>query len=323
MEKSTFNLLTDVKTAKVSLVKRGANKRQFAIFKSESEMDPEMQELFEAVLTVEAEGEGKLEAIAKQAKLSEKAQNAVKGALRLLNAYKDEAGVGSVAGELAKLVGYVAPKKQRDKKKEEEEEKKKTAKQRDKDKEKYKYPMQKALDALPDEMREQLEPVFKAQAEAYDEEVAKAEERAQEADKRTEAVAKTLKEERDERQLQEWIAKADTDLSHYPGANSEELGAMLKQLGDTNPELAEKQFASMKAASDAIKESALLKEAGSNPAPAGSAYQKIRELTKAKIQKSEGKMTEEQAEVEIMKEHPALYEEYLKEHPAQSRPIMA
>jgi len=325
-DESTINLLTNVKTAKVSLVRRGANKRRFALFKSENEMDPEMQELFEAILEVEAEDEGKLEEIFKQAKLSPKAQNAVKGALRLLNAYKDEAGIGDVAGKLAGLVGYVASKKQKAKTKEEEEaerKKEEEAAKKQKNKKKYKYPMTKALESLPEDRRDELEPIVKALDEAYAEQIEKADAERKDAEERADKIEKSLKEERDTRQLQEWIAKSDTDLSHYPGANAEELGAQLKKLHDVDADLAQKEFERMKAASDAIKQSDLLKEAGGNRAPTGSAYQKIQELTKAKIQKSAGKMTEQRAEVEIMNEHPKLYEKYLEENPAQSRPIMA
>lgn len=323
MGKSTINLLTNVKTAKVSLVKRGANKRQFAIFKSEKTMPDdntipmeEMEEIFKAIVETEAEGEEKLEDIFKQEKLSPKAMNAVKGALRLLGAYKEEVG-GDLMKKLAAAAGYgyAAPKKQEPKKEPEKKQKKKD--------EEHKYPMAKALDGLPDELREQLEPVFKAQQDLYDEEIAKAEKHAEDADKRTEEVAKALKTERDQRQTQEWIAKSEDELSHFPGKSSEELGKMLKALHDVNPEMATAQFESMKAASDAIKESDLLKTAGTGTAPGGSAYQKIQEMVKAKIAKSGDTMTPEQAEVEIMKEDPVLYEKYLEENPAQSRPIMS
>lgn len=328
-DESTINLLTNVKTAKVSLVKRGANKRRFALFKSEQEMDPEFQEILEAIMEIEAENEDQIEEIFKQDKLTSKEINAVKGVLRMVSGFKDKLPK-DVMSKLAALAGYPTPAKKQKKTPEEIEgekkkEKEKAKKQKDKEKEKdkYGYPMMKALESLPEERRDELEPIVKALDEAYAEQIEKADAERKDAEKETAEIKKALKDERDTRQLQEWIAKADTDLSHYPGASAEELGAQLKKLHDVDADFAEKEFERMKAASEALKQSDLLKEAGGNRAPTGSAYQKIQELTKAKIQKSAGEMTEEQAEVEIMNEHPALYEKYLEENPAQSRPIMA
>lgn len=73
----------------VSLVPKGANKKRFALIKSEKG-DPDMEELLNAVSQAKLENEDKIDEICKQAKLSDNAIAAVKGALRLLMAVRQE-----------------------------------------------------------------------------------------------------------------------------------------------------------------------------------------------------------------------------------------
>lgn len=326
MGNSEINVLTGLETAKVALVNRGANKKpRFPVWKSEEIDMNEMQEILGAILEVEAENENKIEEIFKQ-KLSAKGVNAVKGALRLLNAYKDELPK-DVMSKLATLTGGPAV-KQEDKKKEEtkeqkkkeEEEEAKKQKNKGKDKEKYGYPMAKALDGLDDDLRDKIEPVVKALGDARAEEIAKAEEEIQKANERAEEIAKTLKVERDLRQTKEWIAKAETDLSHYPGKSSEELGAELKSLHDHDSKMAESHFETMKTASEAIKKGDLLRQVGSpGGGAAGSAEDKLEQMAQQYVAKSsDGAMTIEKARVAVQEQHPEMYDDYLDEHPEQT-----
>lgn len=291
-------------------------------------MEPE---ILKAILEVEAENEGKISEVFKG--LSDKGAEAVTGALRLISAYKDELPKDVMVG-LTDLAGYEVVKAKNpfltdDEKKKEAEAKAKAeaaAKaKKEKDKKKddsgFPFPMAKALGGMSDELREQMEPVFKAMEAARTEEIAKAEEDVRKANDRTEEIAKTLATERDLRQTKEWIAKAETDLSHYPGKSSEELGNMLKNLHDHDPKVAEEQFESMKIASEAIKKSELFTSAGvagGGSAIAGSAEEKIERMAQQYVAKGSDGMTIEQARVAVQDQHPELYDDYLNEHPEQT-----
>lgn len=321
-----LTLLTDLGTKEVSLVRRGANrKKRFPVFKSEEDMDEQMHDILEAVIETEAEGEDALiEAFEKQ-KISDRAMSAAKGALRILNAFKDEPGMKDAVTRLVELAGYPAPKaKAKDedpcpkpkgadlsaKQKKQEEGDEGDGKRVKKS---HEPGSAAGLDALPEEIRGQVETVFKAQ----DEQIQKALDRAEEAEK-------ILKAERDERQRQEFVAKAKDDLSHFPGASAEELGVMLKGLHDVNPELAEQQMQRMKAASEALKKSEVLGEVGkAGPDDtSGSAWDRVQKAAAGIVEKSDVLMTKEKAIAHILKSNPKLYQEYLDEHPAQIQPGM-
>lgn len=139
-----------------------------------------------------------------------------------------------------------------------------------------------------------------------------------------EEIKKQLKAERDLRLEAEWTAKAENDLSHFPGKTSAELGKILKSLADVDPKLADEQFESMKAASDMIKSSALLKAEGStNPVSDDtsdeSAFGKMKAIANGIVEKSDLEMTPEKAFAKILKSAKGaeLYNKYLDEHPAQ------
>lgn len=307
-ESDEINLLTDLKTTGVKLVKRGANKKpRFPIWKSEKKIMADFDEILTAVLEVEAEGEDRIEEIFK-AELSPKGKNAVKGALRLLNAFKEELPK-DIMSKLANLAGYGFPapaEKQKGKKKEEEEEENMTKKSSS---------VTKALEGLPKEILEQLSPVLKSQEALHAEAISKAEERAKDAETRMVEIEKSLKKERDERELQEWIAKSEKELAYYPGKSSEELGTMLKKLHDTDPEVAMQQFETMKSASESISKSSLLRNSGASVdfSRPGTVMEAVKNRAKQVIQKSEKLMSKAEAYDYIFKNDPALYEQYKKE----------
>jgi hypothetical protein len=92
--------LRDIKLREVSFVKNPANRRTFLFFKSahgehetvdeeqegEKIMDKELKELLEEFLGEKIEDDSDIE---KAGKLTEKVVNAIKGALKILNKYKD------------------------------------------------------------------------------------------------------------------------------------------------------------------------------------------------------------------------------------------
>lgn len=91
--------LTDIEVEEVSLVRRAANRRKFLLLK-EDDVD-ELVELLKLAL----ENEDDVDEALGKAKLSDKAAKAVKGALKLLNAYKDELP-DDILKTLADLGGY-------------------------------------------------------------------------------------------------------------------------------------------------------------------------------------------------------------------------
>jgi len=100
------NELRDLKVEEVSLVPKGANRKRFLLLKSALGGDCMYDEsVVDRILNTDLENEDEIEQILKAQGLSEKAANAVKGALRLLNAYRDELP-GDILNTLASLAGY-------------------------------------------------------------------------------------------------------------------------------------------------------------------------------------------------------------------------
>lgn len=259
------NLLTSLRTDKVSLVHRGANKRRFALKKSEeTEMDEkDLALLADVMKSAEFDGEAEVMARIAKAGLDEKAMNAVKGALRLLNGFRENPEVGKLADMLAEKVGYPAPKAKQEMKPEDE------PKQKQKPEDEYPEPMAKALEGLP---AEQAKAIMKALRDGEDkaaqeriakaaEEVAIAKREAAEAKATAEKTQAILKAEQDKTRTKELIAKAASDYQHVPG-ESEKLGVILKSLEDVDPKLRESVESVLKAADEAIKEGGLFVEKG-------------------------------------------------------------
>jgi len=318
MGREGLDAMTRLDASEVSLVRRGANKKKrFPIFKSEEEDMSDNQEVLKAVLETEIDGEETLKEYFEKAKVSDKGIAAVKGALRILSSFKDEMP-GDIMGKLAAIAGY----------KQEKQEEEPPMYPEPKDKKKIK----KWLDEMPEDLRKQFElkeeseeePVKK---EDLPEEVQKAME---DQDKKladmqaeNEKINKALEAEKDKRELEEWTAKARTDLGHFPGKSAEELGQMLKDLNDANPEVAKTQFDSMKAASEAMKSSELLTEAGviAKSGLSGSTWEKVNKMADNLVEKSEDLgMTKEKAITKVLDNRPDLYEKYLEEHPRQVAP---
>jgi len=284
------NRLKDLDAVEVSLVPRGANKKKFLIFKED---DSPMEEILKAVLETELDDENKVEEVLKAAKLSGKAQNAVKGALRLLNAYKDELPK-DIMKTLAELAGYGYPaptEKAKDKDK-------------DKEKEKYGYPAPTKKEdgsydfsGIPEEVRPAVEALWKEQQEAV---------------KKAEKLEKVLKEERDKQLRKEFIQKAADEFANLP-TKPEEFGLVLKGLAEKAPEEYAKLEGVLKAANEAIEKGALFAEIGRGGMPAGdSAVAKVEAMAAGLVQK-DANLSRMDALAKVLAENPQLYEQYRKE----------
>lgn len=273
------------------------------------------EEILKTVIESEHDNEKDLDEIFKQLKVSEKGQAAAKSALRLLAAFKDELPNDLIA-KLESLAGF--------------------KKQNEKEDEEYKYPepekkekVKKWLDAMPDEIKkafdlEKLTPVDKG-SDMKDvspelQAILKSQaDKVKELETKNEEITKSLKDERDKRELEQWIAKCEKELSHYPGKSFEEMGKILKSLHEVNPELANEQFEQMKKASELIEKSEILKVAGhSFGNNTGSAWAEIEKAAAELIQKAaDTELTKAQAITKVIDNNPELYNKYLAENSAQ------
>jgi len=286
------NRLKDLDAVEVSLVPKGANKKRFLIFKED---DSPMEEILKAVLETELDDEQKVEEVLKAAKLSGKAQNAVKGALRLLNAYKDELPK-DIMKTLAELAGYgyPAPTEKAKEKKDEGEDKKK----------KYGYPAPTKKEdgswdfsGIPEEVRPAVEALWKEQQEAV---------------KKAEELERVLKEERDKQLRKEFIQKAADEFTNLP-VKPEEFGLVLKNLAEKAPEEYSKLEGVLKAANEAIEKGALYAEIGRGGTSAGdSAVAKVEAMAAGLVQK-DANLSRMDALAKVLAENPQLYEQYRKE----------
>lgn len=289
MEKDLTSL-TGLKAAEVSLVKRGANlKKRFPVYKMEEE---KMDEIIKTVLESETDNEAALVDFMKAAKISEKGMTAARGALRILNAFKEEIP-NDLIRKLEDLAGYEKPD------------------------DKYPEPEKKSVKKADDGNKPELPPEVQAILKQQNDELTAVKKQAEES-------AAALKTERDARELQGWVEKARNELSHFPGKSAEDLGRVLKALHDVNPDLAKEQFEQMKTASETIKKSALISEAGTFGSAgngAGSAWDQIQKMADSMIQKSEDpRFSKEKALSKVMELRPDLYQRYLEEHPQQAKP---
>jgi hypothetical protein len=228
--------------------------------------------------------------VAKQ-KISEKGMTALKSALRILSSYKDELPAGAFE-KLAEAAGYSNSK---------EEEKPEPAKKPEapeEDEEKKNLRIKKEEE----EVKMETEAIAKAQGEI-------------------DTLKKELQVERDNRLTEEWIRKAEAELSHYPGKSAKDLGTMLKKMADVDAAAAQDQFETMKAASVALKESNILKSAGTSGTGSSSesdAETKIEAVAAGIVEKStDAKTTKEKAYAVALRQNPELYTQYLDEHPEQ------
>lgn len=251
-DREDITRLEQLKTQKVSLVRRGANKRTFAVRKAESEMNEELLEQFtEIVKSTEAGIEKAMPEETKKA-LSEKALNALKGAMRLVNAFAEEAGMKNVLAAM-EAATKMAPGEEYPKPKAAEKQKE-NGKPEDEDKYPAPAKMAKALEGMTPEQQKRVEDAIQKSHDAAQERIAKAEAAAAE-------VAKALESERNLRLEREFVAKAEKEYPSIPGKSSE-LGLVLKSLHAKAPEDAEKIETVLKSVEALIAKSALLGEVG-------------------------------------------------------------
>ena len=325
--------LTDVETLEVSLVPQGANmKKRFPVLKSAEKK--EMSDILHAVIDAPSSEDTKFDQVVKSSKLGENAEagEALKGAMKILNAYSDSISPEDAIGVMAEGFGIqkgeykkadeeedeeeekaekeeeeeeeeaevkVEMAEEEEEKAEDEDEEEEAEKAEDEEEEEDEEKIEKSLKSLPKNVRKQMTSLFKSQRQA----IAKAAK-----------LEKALKVERDERLRKEFVEKAQKEFPYIPGKSPEEVGLMLKTLHAVAPTVAKDVETIFKSVSATIEKTGLLKELGSGMSGGGdssSAYGKLDGMARGAISKSGGSYAK--AFETAMNQNPELYSQYLDE----------
>lgn len=292
-KRKTF-LLQDLEVFEVSLVKKPANGRTFYMRKAADE-EIKMDEKILAVIDTPAENEAKLDAVLKE-EMSEDAVRAVRAALRLLDAFKDEIPSDTLAG-LADAAGMDHMMEEKMLMGDEE----KGYKMRKGDEATEPEALLKSAD-IPAELRPTIEALWKSNEESA---------------KRVEQLEAVLKAERDEQLLASETERVEKSFSHVPGLESGKLAAMLIELRKSAPTSAdgvEEVLAATEAAMVA-KESGAFEEAGQSVATEpteSTAWGRVKAMASELVTKGEHD-TQAQAIDDVLTRNPELYAAYLAE----------
>jgi hypothetical protein len=284
-------ILNDLEVYEVSLVKSPANGRSFYLTKATDKDSKMTDEKLLAVLDTPAENESKLDAILKE-EMSEDAVRAVRAAMRLLDAFKDEIPSDTLAG-LADAAGMDMH--------EEEKEMNPDEKGYEMKKEEAPADLLKSAD-LPDELRPALEQLWKSNEEQRE---------------RVAQLESVLKEERDAQLLASETERVTKSFAHVPGLESEKLALMLIDLRKAAPDVAgsvEEILTSTERAMIA-KDSGAFEEAGkstTNEPAAATAWGRIDAMASELVQKGEAE-SQAKAIDHVLTVNPELYAAYLAE----------
>jgi hypothetical protein len=333
--------LTDLETVEVSLVPAGANlKKRFPIMKRNEEGS--MSDILHAVIDAQTSDESHFDKVAKSANLSEEAAAAVKGAMKILNAYSDmipaEQALAVVSEGLGvkKMTEFEEGKesegaKLSDEDEDEEEEEVKELSEMITESEKateFEEGKESEGATLADEEEDEEEDAEKAEKENPDslqkslaaldpavrDQVTALWKSQKEAVAKADKLEKSLAKERDERVRKEFIAKAQTEFRFVPGKSPEELGLMLKSLYAMDSQIAKDIEGIFKSVSAMVEKGDLLDELGSSmtgEAASGSAYSKLDNIAKSRVAKSDESYAK--AFEKAMRDNPGLYTDYLNE----------
>jgi len=282
MPPKTVTMLGSLYTAELSLVKRGANARRFAVTKG---MDMDLQEVLQTVLATEAEGEKALAQTLKSAGLEDDAVQVAVAQYRLQHGFKDKVSKEAFAA-VTKAAGYEAePPKTEPVKKSEP-----------------------SRSSTPAGMPPEMEAVWKSQQEAITK-----------ANERSDQLAGELAAVRKDAQRKEYVAKCEREFAHVPGMNAEQMADMLMQAHAVSKEFGESLEKQWSETAEVVKKSALLGTTGARgpTGSGGSAWDKMQGMAKELVQKSAGEVSQSKALDIVMQQNPDLYQEYLGDNPAQ------
>lgn len=280
MAPKTITMLGSLTTAELSLVRRGANNRRFAVTKG---MDMDLQEVLQSVLAAEAEGEKALTQTLKASGLDDDAVQIAIAQYRLQHGFKDKVSKDAFAA-VATAAGYEATKKAEPKQAE-------------------------PRSNTPADMPPELKAVWKSQQEAITA-----------ANERSEKLERQLAQVQKDAQRKDYVAKCEREYAHVPGMTAEQMADALLQAETVSKEFAESLEKQWAATAEAVKKSGLLRASGSTgpSSTGGDAWSQMQGMAKEMVQKSAGELTTAKAMDRIIVENPDLYQEYLNQKDRKS-----
>lgn len=316
--------LRELEVDEISLVKQGANRKQFKILKEGgAPVEVDMEQLpYADVLKSDLGNEDTLRETLKQTpELSTDATDALVGIVKLATAYAEQLP-SDIFDTLAEASGFdlekattkkaFPPKKPEEGSPEEEAEetdeeeseeeapqkktkgKKMATKKADEGDAKVQKALEKItkeadIDLLPEDIQGAVRPLWKANVE----------------------LAEKIEKMEDERLTKEFIAKA-ADYTHLPKVDT--FATLLKSMSTKlDPDEYTAMEGILKSADAALKESNLFAEVGSTVAIEGSPEGKLMALAKERVSKSAEKMTIEAAMAEETLAHPEIYEQLMRD----------
>jgi hypothetical protein len=303
-------MLTNLMTGEVSLVRSPANRKAYAIAKSETPM----LNIGKAAVETPVEGEEQLVAALKSAGANAKRIEAAVASLRvqknLSDVYTDEdmAAVAAAMNPVAKA----KMKKDEEKEEEDEEDEDLPAFLKDKKAKKAKKSDEPASEELSPAAKAHIERVEKANSELH---------------ANVGVLTKLVEGLVEKNQTAHFVTKAATDFSHVPGS-SEEIAAVLKSAHAADPKTGAAVEKLLGTVQTLVQKSGLMGSFGSPGAGAGqatgggSAMQTVEQMASALTMKSDSgkEMTREQKIAYVIKSTPegrAAYRQYLMENEAQ------
>jgi hypothetical protein len=336
--------LTDVETLEVSLVPEGANKKKrFPVLKTAE--TTAMSDILHAVIDAPSSEDNKFDRVVKSGPLQDnpEAAEAIKGAMKILNAYSDSISPEAAIGVMSEGLGVRKATEFEEGKEsegttladEDELDKEQTEFEEGKESEGTTLADQGELDKATEfeEGKESEGTTLADEDELDKEDTEKSIQKSleslpaavrnqmtalwksnREEIKKREELEKALKAERDERLRKEFVEKANSEFPHVPGKSPEELGLMLKTLHGVVPKIAEDLEGIFKSVSVAIEKTGLLKELGSglgSRSGGASAYAKLDGMAREAVSKSGDSYAK--AFETAMKNNPELYSQYLDE----------
>jgi hypothetical protein len=280
-----IKMLSNLSTLEVSTVKHAANRKRFAITKSETET---MSDVIKAVLGVKAEGEDQFVATLKSAGADDKRIEAATAMYRMRKGFADvlkpeDLGVTTKAHE--EPDGDEQMEGETDEEYKARKTKKKSCKSAD----------QSDAPGLVADPR--VEALFKS----------------------NQVLSEQVKQLVAKNQEMEYVAKAEREFSHVPGS-AIDIARTLQAAHAAGPDTAKQIESALKSVNEIVSKSAHLQEFGSTGGGmAGGAYQKIQALANGLTMKSDKgrEMTAEQKFNHVVTntaEGRALYTQYLEEH---------
>ena len=289
--RKTF-LLSDLDVFEVSLVNKPANGRAFYMTKS-ADKESAMDEKILAIIETPASNEAAFDAIIQKEEMSEDAVRAVRAALRLLDAFKDEIPSDTLNG-LADAAGM-------DRHEEEVDPEKGYASLGQGDEQDNKSADALKSEELPEEIRPAIEALWKSNDEYAS---------------RVSELEIILKTERDERLTKAETERISKSYGHVPGADAAKVADLLIDIRKATPDPAvaiEELLAATEQAMVAKSEGAF-EETGVSTTEviSGSAWGRIEGKANELVSKGAAP-NRAKAIDKVLTDHPELYAEYLSD----------